>query len=158
VRLRKELWFGFTLMGLIIAAAIGMLVSVDRIENGQAVVKFPSGKDFLLKLLDRNGKRESVAQAFTQLLGTEIGVRFIIDDTASAPPPPPATPTTRNGSPVPVRPTAKPALQAPTPPPMPEAPAVRLTQEMKDAIYQEDPLVKTIVDQLGGEIVKIEEN
>jgi TRAP-type mannitol/chloroaromatic compound transport system permease large subunit len=34
VRLRKELWFGFTLMGLIIAAAIGMLVSVDRIENG----------------------------------------------------------------------------------------------------------------------------
>ncbi|HLL12173.1 MAG TPA: TRAP transporter large permease subunit, partial [Rubrivivax sp.] len=34
MRLRKELWFGFTLMGLIIAAAIGMLVSVDRIENG----------------------------------------------------------------------------------------------------------------------------
>ena len=34
MKLRKELWFGFTLMGLIVAAAMTMLVSVDQITNG----------------------------------------------------------------------------------------------------------------------------
>ncbi len=34
MKIRKELWFGFVLMGLIIAAAIGMLVSVPVITNG----------------------------------------------------------------------------------------------------------------------------
>jgi TRAP-type mannitol/chloroaromatic compound transport system permease large subunit len=34
VKLRKELWFGFTLMALIVLAALFMLVSVDRIERG----------------------------------------------------------------------------------------------------------------------------
>ena len=34
MKVRKELWFGFILMGLIISAAIGMLVSVPTIENG----------------------------------------------------------------------------------------------------------------------------
>jgi TRAP-type mannitol/chloroaromatic compound transport system permease large subunit len=34
MKLRKELWFGFTLMGLIIAAALVMLVSVETITNG----------------------------------------------------------------------------------------------------------------------------
>jgi TRAP-type mannitol/chloroaromatic compound transport system permease large subunit len=34
MKLRKELWFGFTLMGLIVAAALGMLFSVPTITNG----------------------------------------------------------------------------------------------------------------------------
>jgi TRAP-type mannitol/chloroaromatic compound transport system permease large subunit len=34
MKIRKELWFGFSMMAIIIAAAIGMLVSVDKIENG----------------------------------------------------------------------------------------------------------------------------
>ncbi|MGA0570299.1 TRAP transporter large permease subunit [Variovorax sp. VNK109] len=34
MKIRKELWFGFTLMGLIVAAAIFMLVSVPQITNG----------------------------------------------------------------------------------------------------------------------------
>jgi TRAP-type mannitol/chloroaromatic compound transport system permease large subunit len=34
MKLRKELWFGFTLMGLIIAAALVMLVSVETVTNG----------------------------------------------------------------------------------------------------------------------------
>jgi TRAP-type mannitol/chloroaromatic compound transport system permease large subunit len=34
MKLRKELWFGFTLMGLIIAAALAMLVSVETVTNG----------------------------------------------------------------------------------------------------------------------------
>ncbi|MDC6168045.1 TRAP transporter large permease [Paucibacter sp. XJ19-41] len=34
MKLRKELWFGFILMGLIIAAALGMLIAVPKISNG----------------------------------------------------------------------------------------------------------------------------
>ncbi|WP_421887178.1 TRAP transporter large permease [Methylibium sp.] len=34
MKLRKELWFGFTLMAIIIAAAMGMVVSVDTMTNG----------------------------------------------------------------------------------------------------------------------------
>lgn len=34
MKIRKELWFGFTLMAIIVAAALVMLVSVERIERG----------------------------------------------------------------------------------------------------------------------------
>lgn len=32
--MRRELWFGFTLMGIIVAAAIGMVLSVETMTNG----------------------------------------------------------------------------------------------------------------------------
>ncbi len=34
MKIRKELWFGFALMAIIVAAALAMLVSVERIERG----------------------------------------------------------------------------------------------------------------------------
>ncbi len=34
MKIRKELWFGFSLMAVIVAAALFMLVTVDRIERG----------------------------------------------------------------------------------------------------------------------------
>ncbi len=34
MKIRKELWFGFSLMGLIIAAALTMVVSVETMTNG----------------------------------------------------------------------------------------------------------------------------
>ena len=34
MKLRKELWFGFSLMGLIVAGALYMLLSVDQLERG----------------------------------------------------------------------------------------------------------------------------
>ena len=34
MKIRKELWFGFVLMGIIIAAALGMLISVEKVTNG----------------------------------------------------------------------------------------------------------------------------
>jgi TRAP-type mannitol/chloroaromatic compound transport system permease large subunit len=34
VKIRKELWFGFALMAIIVIAALAMLVSVERIERG----------------------------------------------------------------------------------------------------------------------------
>ena len=34
MKIRKELWFGFTLMGLIILAALGMLIGAEKITSG----------------------------------------------------------------------------------------------------------------------------
>ncbi|MEQ1658400.1 MAG: TRAP transporter large permease subunit, partial [Hylemonella sp.] len=34
MKIRKELWFGFSLMGLIILAALGMLLGAEKISNG----------------------------------------------------------------------------------------------------------------------------
>ena len=34
MKLRKELWFGFSLMGLIVLAALGMLIGAEKITNG----------------------------------------------------------------------------------------------------------------------------
>ncbi len=34
MKIRKELWFGFILMAIIIAAAVGMLIAVPKISNG----------------------------------------------------------------------------------------------------------------------------
>ena len=34
IKIRKELWFGFILMAVIIAAALGMLLSANPITNG----------------------------------------------------------------------------------------------------------------------------
>ncbi len=34
MKIRKELWFGFSLMGLIILAALGMLLGAEKITNG----------------------------------------------------------------------------------------------------------------------------
>jgi TRAP-type mannitol/chloroaromatic compound transport system permease large subunit len=34
MKIRKELWFGFTLMGLLIAGALAMLLGADKITNG----------------------------------------------------------------------------------------------------------------------------
>ena len=34
MKLRKELWFGYTLMAIIVAAAMGMVLSVDTMTNG----------------------------------------------------------------------------------------------------------------------------
>jgi len=129
---------------------------LSRIDDNVAVVKFPSGKDFLLKLLDRNGKREAVAKAFTQVMKQETGVRFEIDE-GMADGLPPAVKANGSPPPTPFRPAAagRPAPIAPQS--MPEVPTVRLTQEMKDAAYRDEPLVKAIIDELGGEIVKIEE-
>jgi DNA polymerase-3 subunit gamma/tau len=138
---------------------------LDRLENDQAVVKFPQDKEFLLKLLDRNGKRESVAKALSQVMGRTTGVRFEIDATlttgaaAESSTENAASPGARfapSAAP-PARGPNRPAPIAPSPP-MPEAPTIRITQEMKDAIYASEPLVKAVIDELGGDIVKIEEN
>jgi hypothetical protein len=135
------------------------------VVEGRAVVKFAGQHDSLVKMLDRNGKKEAVAKAFTQVLQRDVGVTFEIDATAAAPVAPPTSSPASSASPGSAPSNAKPA--APTPsrfapvappaPSMPEPQGIKLTQDMKDGFYKDVDLVRAIVDQLGGEIVKVED-
>jgi DNA polymerase-3 subunit gamma/tau len=130
------------------------------IEEGRAVIRFSGQHDSLVKILDRNGKKELIAKAFGQVLQQEIGVRFQIDPAAEAAPDHSETPPT---PPVAASARANPTAQAPLPAavpamPMPESPRVALTAEIKESLYRDDPLVHAIIDALGGEIVKLEAN
>jgi hypothetical protein len=50
------------------------------------------------------------------------------------------------------------AQAAPAPAPLSEPNRVTLTAEIKESLYRDDPLVKAVIDELGGEIVKLEAN
>ena len=68
-----------------------------------------------------------------------------VPDSSSAPPPPPA----------PTRPPQQRFAPAPPPPTMPDE-SIRITPELRKSLYNEEPLIRAVVEELGGEIVKIE--
>jgi hypothetical protein len=121
------------------------------VEDGRAVLRY--GSDTFVKMLDRAGKRELVSDAFSRVLSQSVGVKFEVDPTLQAAvpvAPARAAPVSRsvNGN--------TPARQAPAaPPPPPEAPSIRLTPELR-AELEADPLIRSAIESLGANIVKVE--
>jgi len=140
---------GPSLQGLLSA---GRLVQVDDATN-QAVVQFSPAHEISVKLLDRNGKKEQVTAALTEVFGRPTGVRFEVAPDA-------ATTTTAPTAPRPAQQRAPdlaaPAAPSPPPPPVPQSePGIRLTTELKEQL-KTDPLVRAALETFGGEIVKVE--
>jgi DNA polymerase-3 subunit gamma/tau len=148
------------------------------VEDGRAVVRLPKQNETFLKLLDKEAKRAAVRAAFSQVLNTPVGVHFEVAADA------PAAACDQCGKPATVhrsevragkrleshlcpacaarqeRPaTTAAAPPSPAPPPqMAEvANTVRLTDEIRGNLYKTEPLVRAIVDQLGGTVIKLEE-
>ena len=129
----------------------GKLISIDA---GFAVIRFGPQQETFVKMWERNGKKDLVRNALTEALGQPVGVKFEVDGGASA----------ENGSteaaptpaPVPRAPdrTAAPTPQSPASAP---APAVRVTPELVEALRAKEPLVKALMDELGAQIIKVEE-
>jgi DNA polymerase-3 subunit gamma/tau len=122
----------------------GRLVAL---ADGNALIRYPHELAGSARMLDRNGKKDILQQELSGLLGQTIGVRFEVDDQAAAAEP--AAPT-------------RPRVTAP-PRPAPVVAAapsssseIRLTPELRESLAQ-DPLVKAVMTELGGEIVKVEE-
>jgi DNA polymerase-3 subunit gamma/tau len=127
----------------------GKLVAI---EDGKALIRYPHELAGSARMLDRNGKKEIVQQELSGLLGQNIGVRFEVDEqvTGSSDPAPPVRRLQRS-VPTPARrgtPTAEaiPAIQSTE---------IRITPELRESLSQ-DPLVKAVITELGGEIVKVE--
>ena len=119
------------------------------VEDGMAVVRFAHDHQAVVRMLDRNGKKDAIKEILTNLLQQNVGVKFELE------PAPPETvaeaeePATRAAS---VR--RSPLPPAPAASTEPSSPS-RLTPEMKEALRAE-PLVAAVMQHLGGEIVKVE--
>jgi hypothetical protein len=141
------------------------------IRDGQAIIRYTANNDQFPKMLSRNGKKELVGDAFSQVLGRAIGVRFEVMEAtapaagaasaignsngnghAAAPAPVGAAPVARRANPVEPAPDAVPV----TPASSAQSNAGRPTAEQV-AELEKDPLVGALMKQLGATIVKIAE-
>jgi DNA polymerase-3 subunit gamma/tau len=118
------------------------------VQEGRAIIRYPHGHETMLKMLDRNGKKEQIRDAFTQVLGESVGIAFECDSE------PAATPISQA-----VAPPAPRVAVAPPPQKQPVAPVdsqIRLTAELCASIRDSDPMIRAVMEELGGEIVRVE--
>ncbi|HEY7086792.1 MAG TPA: DNA polymerase III subunit gamma/tau [Tepidisphaeraceae bacterium] len=117
------------------------------IENGQAIIRYPEGHASVVRMLERNGKKDTISDVLSGMLSQNIGLKFEFEQgEAVAAPVAPAR--------IPQR---TPVRHSVPPPAMPAAaePGIRITEELR-AKLRNDELIKAVIDTLGGEIVKVE--
>jgi DNA polymerase-3 subunit gamma/tau len=136
-------------------ASLQGLLSQGRfvgVEDGRAVIRYSKSQETTVRLLERNGKRELVSEALTEVLSQPTGVKFEIDASEEA-----SGGAAVAASPAQVSrpaPNARMAVASPSPAAPPEPPSVKLTPELR-AELEADPLIRAVIE-LGGSIVKVE--
>ncbi|HEY1628971.1 MAG TPA: DNA polymerase III subunit gamma/tau [Tepidisphaeraceae bacterium] len=110
------------------------------IENGHAILLYPHDQEPIVKILDRNGKKEAICTVLSELLHQNVGLKFELMDAPL------------EASPAPVREPRKVAVRHSAPPP---EPTIRITEELRSEL-RGDALINAIMQNLGGEIVRVE--
>jgi hypothetical protein len=123
----------------------GRLTSLDQ---EWAVIRYAANSTFP-KMLERNGKKEQLRDAFAKVLQRSVGVKIEVDAESAPAPAPEEKPAAAPPASKPAPPVAEP-VAAPPPPP-----TIALTAELKRTL-ESDPLIKTLLENLGGNIVKVE--
>jgi len=132
----------------------GQLVAI---ADGQAVIRFGPQQETFVRQWERNGKRDLIRDAASQALQQNIGVRFEIDENAasavpSAPAPAASTPApARRAAPLRPAPTPAPEVHAP-----PETASIKVTNELVDSLAQSNPLIKSVLQTFGAQVIKVE--
>jgi DNA polymerase-3 subunit gamma/tau len=136
--------------------ALHSIISQGRltgIDDGQAVIRYGRGHQTFVKMLERNGKKDAVRDALTQVVGAAMGVRFEVDESEASvavmDAPAPQRPQVKREAPrrdVHVEP------QAIAPP----ANTVKVTPELIESLRSSEPLIRGLMDELGATIVKVE--
>jgi hypothetical protein len=128
----------------------GQLVAI---QDGRAIIRYGEQHASLVKMFDKNGKKEQVRDAITKVLNQQIGVAFEIGPE----PVPHAAQAAPEAAPR-QRPAAPSSAAPPTPavPASPPAPSIRITPELIQTIRESEPLVRDLMDKLGAQIVKVE--
>ncbi|HWE97722.1 MAG TPA: DNA polymerase III subunit gamma/tau [Tepidisphaeraceae bacterium] len=130
------------------------LVSQGRLvglEQDRMVIRYGPQHATFIKQWEKNGKKDLIRDAASKVLNQSVGVKFEVtaEEPAAAPIETSATPPARK---FPPRATA-----APEPPPAPAGPpAVKITPELVESLRNSEPLVKSVMDKLGGQIIKVE--
>jgi DNA polymerase-3 subunit gamma/tau len=127
--------------------AQGRLVTL---QDDQATLGFGPQHEAMVQMWERNGKKDTIRDALCKVLNKSVGVKFQIDADAPAPSDaPPAAPTIRRQQPAA-------AAQPQAPAAAPEPPSIRITPELVDSLRTQQPLVKEVMDRLGGQVIKVE--
>jgi predicted trehalose synthase len=122
------------------------------IDDGLAVIRFAPQNEHCIKMLERNGKKDLVRDALSKVLDQAVGVRFEISDAVVAP-----VPASVASAPVqPAKKSTPAAAPSPQPVPAESSNSVRVTEEKRAELYKTVPLVKAVVDQLGGSVIRLE--
>jgi hypothetical protein len=120
------------------------------VRDGIAVIRYSSEQAVAAAALDRNGKREIIQSELSSVLGETVGVKFEVEQIdVSA-----SVETSPAPARIPVR--REIARASPVPPPEAAAPSIRITAELREQLRNSEPLIKTLMDELGAEIVKVE--
>ncbi len=122
---------------------------IVALEAGTATLEYPKNYAASARMLDRNGKRESLQQVLSDLLGEPIGIKLEISDQEliiERPPEPQRPPPRRSAGPAPREYE-----------PAPQNTGIPLTEELRVEIMQNNPLIRSIADEFNARIVKIEE-
>ena len=72
-----------TQQGSSVAGALS-LASLNRIEDNQAVVRFRYEGESFARMWEKNGKRDLMAKAISDIRGRPIGVRFEVEEASAA--------------------------------------------------------------------------
>jgi hypothetical protein len=126
----------------------GQLISID---DEHVVLRFGPQNETFIKQWEKNGKRDIIREAASKALNKNVGVKFEIDKTAAAQPakeaPKPTATPIKRPAPVPEAPVERSA---------PETPTIKVTQELVESLAAQTPLIKSVMQRLGGQIVKVE--
>jgi DNA polymerase III gamma/tau subunit len=118
-----------------------------EIGDNVAVIRYAAQHETFVKRLEQNGKREMVREAMSKALQRPVGVTFQVDaPAADAPAPAKAAAPAR-------RPAPAPAPREPDP-----VPVQRVTPEMVENLRATQPLVKALMDDLGAQVIKVEQS
>jgi DNA polymerase-3 subunit gamma/tau len=126
-------------------SALLMPATFAGITDGQAVLRYGASNATFVKMLEKNGKKDILRDAFTQLLNKPIGIRFEIDETE----------VIQKSLPAETPPPAKQSRFEEQPEPAAATPAIRLTPELRESL-RSDPYVKAVLETFGGDIIKVE--
>ena len=90
-----------------------------------------------------------VQDELCNVLGETVGVKFEVEE---------ADPNVVEAAPAAPRAVRREAARATPIPPAadPVVPSVRITPELREQLRNSEPLIKTLMDDLGAEIVKVE--
>jgi DNA polymerase III gamma/tau subunit len=146
------------LLGALVQPGVKTLIGQARlvsIEDNVAVFSFAAAHDIQMKMLERNGKKEIVRDALSRLLDRDVGVKIELDTADSAAvtaaAPPAAAPAGRSAS----LPTSEELAEPIAPAPAPVL-NKRPTPEQIAALRQESPLICSLMDELGGDVQRID--
>ncbi|MDB5358337.1 MAG: dnaX 2 [Phycisphaerales bacterium] len=133
--------------------AQGQLIGL---EQDRMVIRYGPQHETFVRQWEKNGKKDLIRDAATKVLNQPVGVKFEVatDESVEARPQEARAPS----APPARRPAMRPATQpAPEPPPAPAGPpAIKVTPELVESLRSSEPLVKSIMDKLGGQVVKVE--